>query len=54
MSATALLSATASQRSPTTNEAPTLGYLRTLSWIARRPLPVASTPILLATADRGP
>lgn len=54
MGATALLSATATQRSPTTNEAPALGYLRTLSWIARRPRPVASTLILLASADRGP
>lgn len=54
MSATALPPPAAAQRQPTTNEAPTCGYLGTLSWTVRRPLPVASTSILLASADRGP
>jgi hypothetical protein len=53
MSATTLFSATAARRSPTTNEAPTCGYLGAPSWIVHRPLTVVLTPNLLAFADRG-
>jgi hypothetical protein len=53
MSATALPPAAAVQRQPTTNEAPTCGYLGTLRSTVRRPPTVTLPPDLLAFADSG-